>query len=215
MAIIAPGVCRFTVHGTFTGGNEVDNVLDMRIDTTGSTESREESIFNQAGIIINQWVADILPELMSSYSFDSVSWVDLNSSSGSVGSRTSSGAISLPDPGGRAGASMSSNVAQLASKNIVGRRGRRNGRIFFTAPAEADTSGNFLSAGRVTAWNAALDDFLGNINQDATGIFDFTSALVVVHTTSTSGEPVFTATSDVESLTMEPLLATQRRRLRD
>lgn len=224
MAFIVNGVCRYTIHGKFQN-RAVANVLDMEIDTTGSATLRGDAIQNQAGILINQWKTDILPKLSLLYTFEMVSWVDLDEDDGSTGFRTVSGATTLPLPGGDSLSPMPAQVSVLIKKNTDGGRGRRKGRLYLagvTEPETQSTTPNILDPTVVTALNTSFTAFLGNINQDA-GTFDFGSRLVVVHILTRApvelgkkppGAPLTGDFKRVNSMGADSLLATQRRRLR-
>ena len=213
VALIAPAICRFAVNGTY-GGRAVVNIVDMQIDTTGSTLAREDACFQQAGIIINEWDDSILTNLESYYKANSVSWVDLNSEDGSVGERTSTVDTTFPQPGKRTGtAAMPGNVALRINKTIVAQRGQRQGRMYLAGVSEAMTNGsvpNSLEAGQIATWNTALAAFLGDIAQSDSDPLSYNSKMVVVHTV----DGVFTTYSDVTALTVDEFLGSQRRRLR-
>jgi hypothetical protein len=215
MPFVVPGVCRFAINGRM-GGRDIVNVLDYFLETTGTTTARAGSCNDMAGILINQWTADILNKLSVSYSFNSVSWVDLDSASGSTGVRTTSGANSLPTLGSIAGDALPPNVAQLVTKATTSQRGRRNGRLYLCGMPETDTSGGNLGLTRLNAWETSWAAFRGNTNQTVTGVFAYTSALSVVHilTRDASGDPLTGEHSVVSALSPQQLLATQRRRLR-
>jgi hypothetical protein len=116
------------------------------------------------------------------------------------------------DNGGRGQATLPSNVALLVKKasNVGGRRGR--GRFYvpwIIADGEAGDVGNIdgtaLAAFNVDAANFRNDLALG------TGI-DSEAPMYILHDSSGSGtEP---APSQVTALVVDPLVATQRRRLR-
>lgn len=107
--------------------------------------------------------------------------------------------------GTSAGQGTSPNVAYLVHKNTAlgGRRGR--GRMFYPGVNESgvDDAGNVLSAS-VTAYNTA---FAAYLTQMEAGGGD----LVVLHAPGNTSIPVPTP---ILSLTMDPKVATQRKRLR-
>lgn len=220
MPFIVPGVCRYTINGR-NQGRAIANVLDYRIDTTGSPTSRPDAIEALAGVLINEWCDSILPRLTNEYQFLSVSWVDLDEEDGSTGARTVTSQETLPQFGTLATPSLVSNVALLVEKNIPRQRGRRNGRMFINGldeDATAPDTPNTLPGTQVTAWNAALAAFLGDTQQNV----PYTADMVVTHILTydpplTPGGRPRPATGDhaiVSSLTVDPVLATQRRRLR-
>lgn len=110
--------------------------------------------------------------------------------------------------GGAAGALIPQNTAYLVHKrtSVAGRSGR--GRLYIPGVQE----GNVSTVGRVadatvSAWNVALQTFLEDVK--VTGIID---ELVILH--STPGAYALDTPAVITSLTMDPVVATQRRRLR-
>lgn len=211
-ALVAPGICRFTVNGTYAE-RPIANIVDMQIDTTGTTTDRDDACFRMAGVLLNQWTDDILPLVADNYQATSVSWVDLNSLTGSTGERTSTDAETWPASGEGTQAANSSAIAFRVDKSSVARRGQRQGRMYLVGVPESateDGSPNTLIGGVVTAMNSALASFLDNIRQEDADPGNYQSRMVVVHTV----EDVFESWSYVESLTVNGRLGTQVRRLR-
>lgn len=100
------------------------------------------------------------------------------------------------------------NCALLVHKrtNFAGRTGR--GRNYF--PGLADTEVNEIgqiTAGVVTAWQTAMTAWLAGVN----AVVDVGS-FVLLHNTPGAGAAL--APREVTALTVDPLIATQRRRLR-
>jgi hypothetical protein len=221
---IVPLGVRYTLHGTH-GGRNIANVLDFGLDLTGSTTPRAQAIDDFSRIIIDQWVLQVLNFLASTYSFNSVSWVDLDSASGSVGSRSVTIANTLPKAGAQLTAAMPGNVAFLIKKALTAQRGARNGRMFLVGVPEVvtDTTAiNSVSSGNVTSINTKMAAFLAAVNITMSGTTGFTSKHMVAHVTSrgtptppaTVGPPLTGILLPVNSLTCDGTLATQRRRLR-
>lgn len=217
--LIVPNVARYAVTGT-VAGRVVTNVFDMRIFNPGATVTRAESVEDQAGVFVNQWANDILPQMVNNYSFEQVSWVDLNSADGTVGIRTSTGTETLPQAGGSASQPMPTNVATLVRKLTVSSRGARKGRTYWYGANELATEDpniNTILAATVTGFQASWNNFFGNINQDASGLlFNYDSRLCVVHITErdADGHPTAGVSTDVSAFSVQATLATQRRRLR-
>jgi hypothetical protein len=221
---VVPRVCRFTVNGHFMD-RKVANVIDMTIDTTGVITNRADAISDQCGVLLNQWHTDILPSLSILYFADSVSWLDLNSEDGSVGSRTTSGGHTWPAAGGDSLSPMPGNVSALVHKSTTSARGARQGRMYLpgvTEPETQSTTPNTLDPTVVTALNTKLSAFLGNINQSSPGD-GYSSDMVVVHILTRAplepgqkppGSPATGNSSKVSGMTVDTRLATQRRRLR-
>lgn len=219
MAFIVPGVARFTVHQSIES-IEVANVLDMRIDTTGATVDRAEAIFDQAGILINQWDADVLPLLVDDLSLTSVSWVDLDDPDGTTGERSSTDTVTLPQTGTQVDPPLPSGVSFLIKKTLEGSsRARRTGRIYVTGVANSypdPSDGNVITAAFVPDVQDAFNDFLGNINQNGGGVLAYQSALCVVHVLTRGPAPAFSPltgdSTDVADLVADARFAFQRRR---
>lgn len=211
-ALIAPGVARYAVNGQYSG-RPVVNILDFRIDTTGTTVNRDDAVQDKAGDIIEQWTDHILPLLDDEYTALSVSWVDLDEDDGSTGERSSTDTIEWPENGSQDGAGMPGNAAIRINKNIVARRGQRQGRMYLAGVNESlttDDAPNQVDPASAANFNTALADFLAEVNDSQVGGFDYVAALGVVHTK----DDVFTSFSDVEALVVDQTLGSQRRRLR-
>lgn len=222
---VVPQVCRFQINGILVN-RTCTNVLDMQIDTTGSSMSRLEAIQDQAAIIVQEWEDSILPLLVDDYTAQSVGWVDLNSASGSTGETTTgSGAATWPTAGSVSTAPLPGNTSALITKQILAERGRRNGRMFMAGLSEAassDVNPNTLTAVFLDAAQDALNAFKGDVEQSDPGPTEYTSRLAVVHVLTreppvTPGKPGNPLTGDfkpVNNLVLAATLATQRRRLR-
>jgi hypothetical protein len=221
-ALVAPGICRYTIEGTYAG-NPVANVLDMHVDIVGSVTDRNTALADQAAIIISAWVDEILENLPSVYTADIIRWVDLNAADGAVGSATLGTGTDFPSSGTSVGDPMPGNVAVRVNKQISASRGQRQGRMYLPGITESQTSAgapNAPSAAYIAALNTDLAAFLAAINQNAGTVPpNYDSWLSVVHTENTAspGDPpviVFDGFSHVTSLVCDGTLATQRRRLR-
>lgn len=210
MAIIAPGVCRFSVVGDLSGQDCI-NILDVEIDP-GGLQSRAEDCFNVAGDILNNWNDHILPNLCGNYSALRVDWVDLDSADGTTGSRSSTSAETWPAPGGRSAAPMPNNVYIRIRKNLQGKnRQQRSGTLRLGGAAEEDTAGglqnNVLLLAAQTNLNADFEAFKDGINgQNVAGE---TRNLCVVHTVN----DVYSGHSIISTFQTQPVLGTIRRRM--
>lgn len=214
MALVFGGVCRYTIEGTILGA-PCANVLDIAIDTAGgSGTARQDGVEAVAERLVDIWPNNVLS---TSYSFDAVSWVDLDSQDGVTGSVTASATNNLPQDGGHGGDPYTAAVAILINKVTTARRGQRQGRMFVPGLVELDVSGNFI----IPAWRTTLGDsfdlFLEQLEAVDT-TFTFAPKLVVVHTrnTGTPANPVIVAdgTSEVTALAVNARVSTQRRRNR-
>jgi hypothetical protein len=218
MAFVVPGVCRFTINQTY-GGRNVANVIDMDIDSE-SPSTREECIEDQADVLWNQWCDDILPNMTDGIGIASVTWVDLDTSSGSVGEVTTTGSNPAPQTGGATGTGWGPAMAVLVRKVITQGRGRKNGRMYLTGYNESltqDGDPGALEASSVPILQGDVDAFKGNIEQD-TGVDPpfYSSHWVVTHvlTRDEDEHPLTGDSRQISNLIVEQTLATQRRRQR-
>lgn len=213
-AIVVPGVCRFTLNQK-VGDVEVNNIIDMHLDTDGGA-ARGEAIEDQAQIINANWVQCFAPVLSGSWGMFSTSWVDLDSADGEVGETSEAQeGVTLPVGGGVTGDPLPTNVAYLIRKTTTGGRRARHGRWFVAGVPEAGQIANAPSPSTVSALGTALPALLSALNQSGrpplgvgTGLYD--SRMVVVHRPAV-GTP---SASNVGTLILDGLLATQRDRLR-
>lgn len=208
-AIVANGVCRYAVHGLFAG-RQVVNILDMKIDTTGVGTDRDEACFRQAGRILNAWNGNVLALLVNNYSAQSVSWVDLDELDGPTGQRTSTDTKTWPTSGLSGNEALPGNVAIRINKITNSRRGSKQGRMYLCGADEfttSDAAPNTVTETNQGLINAAMDTFLSEITSEEV-LYD--SQLHVVHTAA----GVFTTSSEVDALTVDATLGSQRRRLR-
>lgn len=218
MALVVNGVCRYTINGTFSGRN-IANVMDVRIDTTGSTVSRSAAITSVAVDMFDSWADRVLPALCNDYGLVSVSWVDLDSETGEVGSVAGTLLNPLPQNGVVAGDPLPANVALLVNKLVVAQRNQRKGRTYVCALPESDsasTAPNTVTAARVAAWQGIFDGFRDDVEQDSGPTLDYASDIAVVHITDrdAEGNPISGVSTDITGFGVQSLLATQRRRLR-
>lgn len=216
MALIAPDVCRYTINGSYLD-RPVANIIDAVIlDTIGPT-GRNEAVERFCGVILNAWALHYLPVAPSAYRFDSVSWVDLNSESGSVGVRSSTDVYDLPLNGALAGQMYTGAVSVLVTKQTTAARGQRQGRWFLPPCTEADIEGNFIGADYLNALNDGLSDIVEALTDTGT-IGDYQAFPTVVHTrnvgTPSNPDIVYVNNTQINSLTAQGRVSTQRRRNR-
>lgn len=209
MPIVIDGVIRFSVVGDLSGEACV-NIIDVDVDTdTG--ESREDACFTIAGDIINNWTDHILPNVSGAYTAIEVRWVDLNSATGSTGSRTSTSAETWPLPGLRGGSPLPNNTYAKVRKVLAGKsRTERAGTLRLGGILEEDTIGgvdnNVIAPTAQTAFNDAFQAFADGINADPPLP---RRQLCVVHTV----DRVATGKSDIDAFQVAPVVGTLRRRM--
>lgn len=208
--IVAPNIARFTVNQAI-GGQDVANVLDMRVTNINPLESRDQALFELAGDILNNWSEHIQAFQIDDISALSVSWLDLDSLTGTRGERTQTSTYEWPRNGRNVtDAAMPAVVAARVDKATTGVRGTRGGRMYISGCVEQ------WSAASVTmTWDSAtqdslngfLADFLDGINDEA-GVNGRDQELVVVHTRNGA----YLDYSAVSALTLNPNISTQVRR---
>lgn len=217
MALVAPGICRYSLNHTYLGRPAV-NILDIHLIGSGpGGPGRETKIERMGRKIIDSWVGTIMQSLSSSTTFNSVSYVDLDSEDGVTGTVVAGDGVSLPQAGAGAGAPISANTTTLVTKQGLSARGQRNGRWFLTPPTEDNINGNTIAGSYVTALQGRLDTFLLDmINGDDPDVG--TTSMAIVHTknTGTPTDPIITWTgnTDVIKLVANNQVASQRRRNR-
>lgn len=214
--LTVPNVVRFTVNQSI-GSTVVANVLDYSLEETLGPETREEVIELHADLIATQW-SDTFAVLQSSIvDLESVSWVDLSTATGSTGVAGGGATPPWPTSATGSGAIMPNNVAVLMHKNLLGSsRGSRRGRMYVAGIQEGATGvadPRALGGPDAAAFSTAGENFLAGTS-GALGGYD--AQLVVVHTLTRdgSGNPLTGSSSPVVSFVVDPILATQRRRLR-
>lgn len=208
--IVVPGVTRFAVNQQI-GGQDVVNIVDMQVDTTGSQLDRGTANLRVAEDILDNWDDHILGNLVAELSGQNVSWLDLNSLDGNVGVTTVGKTTTWPKAGGVAGFPvMPAMIALRVNKATSGGRGTRQGRMYLAGASEDWTAtgvSQSFTAAIVASWNGFLQLFLNGIN-DAGISAEPQRQMVVVHDTITAA-PSFT---EVTGLTADSRISTQVRR---
>jgi hypothetical protein len=210
--IVIGGICRFSYEGTYFG-RPWANVLHFDIDTDIG-DARADAIRDQAKVLNNEWIDHWAPILNQNVRFDRTSYVDLDSLTGITGDSTQVDAPRvLPSFGAKTADPSAANLAVLVRKNVSGGRSARPGRIYVLGLQEADADGNNLFPTIASGWQAGMTNWLNAVNQESSGLpggATYSSRLAVTHVPATS-PPTFGV---VQSLSVDSLLATQRRRLR-
>lgn len=213
--IVAPGIARFSVEGYYEA-NPVVNVLDINISDLAGGADREDACANVAGDLLNQWAEHVLPLLCDNYVCERVSWIDIDSLTGSTGERTSTDDNTWPQGGSSTAAALPGAVAARVNKNTIAVRGQRQGRMYICGiPEEATVanSPNTLTPEFIENLSDAMEEVRSGLEGDeiiAGGIGAYTSSPNVVHTV----DNVYVGKSRITRMVVAPLLGTQVRRMR-
>jgi hypothetical protein len=224
MPFIVPTVCRYSLHATY-GGRNVDNVLDFHVDTTGSTVSRADAVQGLAIVIIDKWWARFSTVVTNELSFQSISWVDLNSATGTVGALSVTPTNTFPKNGIVGTSGLAGNTSVLLTKVTASVRGARSGRMYMCGLPETGTTlgqPNLVNAASVGTWQTAATGFFNDTHLTGGGPLTYDATMVVSHILTydppvpphTHPKPATGEAHTVSQLVVNPVLATQRRRLR-
>lgn len=205
MALTRAGICRYTCNGTYLGA-PVATIVDMLVNPVVAGPGRDEQVADIAEVVLDRWANRLMPLMKGQYSFNSVSWVDLNTVSGSTGEITSTDATTLPVLGEIGGAPYSGAVAILVDKNTVARRGQKSGRMFLPPCGEADIEGNTIGTPYLNALQAALN----SLYEGLTVATAPSAGPVVVHSGLNVEGPGWSAITGYRARSK---VTTQRRRL--
>lgn len=204
--LVVGGILRCALLGHSDGIPSVVSIMDVDIDTTlGRSFALLEGV---AEDVRDNWQDHIVPNFTDHYTFDGISWVDLDTADGLSGEVA-------PDPakplsGGGTADIAPANCAYLIHKNISGAtRTRRKGRMYMYGVFEGlvDDAG-FVDAGTIAQLDAAFEDFKDGVN-GSTGPGDNTN-LAVVHNPAVGG----TSSSHITTFACDARSASQRDRLR-
>lgn len=212
MPLVWENIVRFSVVGRYSGQLMV-NVFDVELigsDAPGRT--RADDAYLVAGDILNNWTDHVLGLMTQEYEAREVRWVDLDSLSGSTGSRSSTDTNTWPMAGTNTGTGFPGNVYARVIKQLEGKgRQARNGITRLGAVPENVTGGTNVNvitlAGYVDAVNTAFEDFKDGINGQNT--FGETRNLGVLHTRNNSA----TGFSRITDFALDTRLGTLRRRM--
>ena len=210
MAIIfSNGVTEVAIEHSVSG-RSAWNVLHVKIDEAEIGPDPEDS----ARDVLNNWQDHVVPLMTSNVTLLGCAYRSLDSSNSTTG-------YLLPDDekpfvGEQPATASPPNVAWLIHKEVTGRaRSERNGRMFIAGVEEAGVSAAGVVTGDYPAlWSAALDDFLSGVSG---GLFDDQKLVVLTipKAARVKGDTVFTVgTNEVARLTLDPMVATMRKRLR-
>lgn len=213
MAVVySENIIEIAVVQDFAGKPAV-NVVHMWFDSELGTDTMEDVV----GDFRDNWQDHMMDLQVATASIIRFDWRSLDPSDSSVGTIQPDSAKALV--GQRAGLAGTPNQAYLIHKNTDSRpRGRRDGRIYLAGVGEGDVeSSGLIDAGFVTLANTALASFYNGIS-DTSGSASGDRYPAVLETTPASRTPgtqtVTIGSRRITSFTIDPLLATQRDRLR-
>lgn len=214
--LVIPDVVRMSILGRWSGARPVVTVLHYDIGNTAEGVSRRDAIDQAVADVIQNWQSQVMAFLANNYSIEGLAWVDLNSEDGATGIEPPNSGENLTGIG--TGTTLPPNAAILVTKNQEGGRGTKSGRMYLPPLSEAyyDEQGLLVEPGQLTFQQGKMDTFLANITQ-AQPPDDYDGHLVVPHVPLAPDDEVTAwngTSSHVTSLTVQQLLATQRRRLR-
>lgn len=215
VVIVAPSIVRYTFQHLASFGHKADNVVDVSVDPTGLLASRDASVDDFNSHIAGYWQDNMLPKFPSVVSLTGVAWIDLNSSDGRTGHLGPAGGH--PTTGADAGPVGALAPCHLVHKNTISGRGHRQGRMYLGPITENGVDdGGLVPSSKKTSWESGLaafrSDILGwNTIPAATAAW----RVVHVHKPDKTDHTTWTwSSSDVDSATIDPMVATQRRRQR-
>ncbi len=170
----------------------------------------------------NNWQEHIIPELTIHYVVNAFRWRSLDPDDQNTGTIIPDPAKPVQGPSQLAIAPV--NVAFLMHKNTANRpRGARDGRMFISDVAEGRvTDGGLVEPAAAGAWATALNLFFDGISDKGVAPGDIDGSPVrypvVLQSTPLSrapgAQPVTVLSREVTSVTLDPMVATQRDRLR-
>lgn len=215
-AIVAPGVGRFSINGTY-GGQPVATVLDLEpVVIEGPTPERLPFL-NGVCERLEDCFGTLVDAFNQGLEYTSINYVDLNSADGLVGVYI----FDSPLVGNVNGAPMPGNVSCRINKQSSGfERGQRSGRMYMAGVSEEWTGNagpNVIQSNVVEQVQTAADSFMTQLEEpiEAPDGQEFGARLTVVHTRrpDPDEDPVFAGTTIVTGLGVQARLASQRRRL--
>lgn len=214
--VIAPQCVRYGFQHDIPGDHPATCTFDVEIDV--SAGGRDDCVKDFTSHIAGHWQDAMLQQLSPDVTFTGGTYLDLDSADGISG--TFAPAAGHPTTGGLTGTSMTSpQVAYLIHKVAGASRSARNGRMYVPGVAEnqIDVSGR-VAPSFISTYETHLHDLLVNISGEAgTPTASYSAAMRVVHVHKPDKDDPGTWTwssSTVDALRVDPVCATQRRRLR-
>ena len=210
--LVVPGIARYAIEQKMSE-RVIINIMDILVSPAAGS-SRDLAVPEVGRRLLQAWTDNVRPLQTNSMLNESVSFVDLNSLNGVVGSvTTGTGTAVWPLLGAKGVQALPTNSVAFIVKNTVAARGSKAGRLFLSGLPETDSSDNpnVLTPAATTALTNAFTALRTAINTYASA--QVVSAVVaVVHTSAlTPGQGTFTT---VGSFSAESGLSTQSRRIR-
>jgi hypothetical protein len=216
--IVAGTIVRFSFQADING-RACYNVIDVSLDEFGT--DRETAVRDLADKMTDVWQDNVPTTVGSWYRYHGAHWMDLDALNGITGFKTPN--ASKPILGQIGGSQHPPNVSVLVKKQSDARRNSRNGRMYLAPTLETECDdGGTLTGAAVSRYQTHMDSLKTGISGIGVPL-GFTVAWRVVHVTGHTGDPVpghpngypnAWDSSDVSSLAIDPIVATQRRRLR-
>jgi hypothetical protein len=215
LTIVAPTIVRYTMKMVW-GSSKIATNVDINVDVSSGVGVRSKAIDALHGMVLPAWQNAMIPNVATDCTFVGAHWIDLDSPDGATGDLSPH--AEAPTVGTRSDQMEPPNVCVLIHLNSASHRGERQGRMFF-APvrsAQVDSHGNVLAAA-ITGWTSQVDGFRQAVD-NWTGTVDAESAAwrtVHVHKPNPSDQSTWTwSSTTIDSVSCDPRVATQRRRLR-
>ena len=211
--IIAPTIIRYAMNHHGVGSRPFTIIIDVSVDETGA--SREAAATAVAPDVVKVYQENVCANLPPGTGFLGSTWIDIDSEDGITG--FTGPQPGQPTHGGTGIAFAPPNVNILAHKICSHTRGQRTGRMYIPAVPEAsvDEAGVMLPA-TVTLWNNYLNGLRTDLADLSATAFESVAWRVVhVDGHAPDGTPNAWNSSDISSIAVDGMAATQRRRLRD
>lgn len=216
MALIAPGIVRYTLSGTIGGTKKWANIWDVDILIAGE-QTREDACREYAEVLMANWVQNVMLSLSIAIALTEVSWVDLDSADGSTGSINTTPLDPGPYEGAETGEAITPQTSVLVTKVASSARGSRNGRMYLAGFRESDIDFDRLDSGYAAIVQTRMDSFLATVT-DPAELSPSSCLPCVVHTrnagTAENPNIVYTGRGVIQRLEVNLETATQRRRQR-
>lgn len=211
--IIAPTIVRMTLTQGNPANRNASCIVDVSLDESGT--DRASAVASMVPRVVTAWQENIVSHFGPGMGFEGCHYTDLDSLDGSSGDVPPQ--AGHPTTGSDVNVLCPPNVAMLVRKNTVHGRSGKNGRMYIPNVAETkvDAGGIIESAFR-TAWQTNVNAFRLALESVATS--PGTSVWRVVHVHKTDRDDPSTwswSSSDVDTVSVDSIVATQRRRLRD